>query len=92
MLNPVGSRAYVANSNSNTVSVIDTASNTVVGTVPLGNVTPRAIAINPAGSRVYVATASSTSSNSVSVIDTASNTVVGTVPVGSSSNGIAVIR
>jgi YVTN family beta-propeller protein len=29
--------AYVANSSSNTVSVIDTASNTVVATIPVGS-------------------------------------------------------
>src|SRR4051812_3951689 len=48
--------AYIANSRSNTVSVIDTASNTVVGTpIPVGN-GPEGVAVNPTGTRVYVTT------------------------------------
>jgi len=77
-LNSAGSRAYVTNLNSDTVSVIDTASNTVIGTVPVGG-DPEGIALNPAGSRAYV---TNLIPNTVSVIDTASNVVVGTVPVG----------
>ena len=38
---------------SNTVSVIDTASNTVVATVAVGSM-PRGVAITPDGTRVYV--------------------------------------
>lgn len=72
--------AYVANSDSDTVSVIDTAINTVVGTVIVGD-NPRALAITPDGTNVYVA---NFDSNDVSVIDTATNTVVSTIalPVG----------
>ena len=40
-------RAYVTNLGSNTVSVIDTATNTVVATIPVG-LTPVGIAITPA--------------------------------------------
>ncbi|WP_256332130.1 MULTISPECIES: YncE family protein [unclassified Streptomyces] len=36
-LTPSGARAYVANRGSNTVSVIDTATNTVTATVPVGD-------------------------------------------------------
>src|SRR5262244_2845507 len=46
--------AYVTNSASNTVSVIDTATNTVVATVPVGSV-PLGVAITPDGTRAYVA-------------------------------------
>jgi YVTN family beta-propeller protein len=70
--------AYITNASSNTVSVIDTASNTVIATVAVG-VAPQGVAVHPDGSRVYVA---NSSSNTISVIDTATNTVVGTVPVG----------
>ncbi len=64
--------AYVTNIFANTVSVIDTASNTVVATVAaLGN-GPLAVAITPDGTRAYV------TGGPVSVIDTASNTVVAT--------------
>jgi YVTN family beta-propeller protein len=40
--------AYVANYGSNSVSVIDTASNTVTATVPLES-NPNGVAVNPAG-------------------------------------------
>ena len=41
-------------SSSNTVSVIDTASNTVVTTVPVGT-SPHGVAVTPDGKHVYVA-------------------------------------
>src|SRR5262245_50626979 len=67
--------AYVTNAGSNTVSVIDTATNTAVATVPVG-FSPSAVAITPDGTRAYV------TGIPVSVIDTATNTVVATLPVG----------
>ena len=69
--------AYVANGGSNTVSVIDTATKTVVATVGVG-MGPIGIAVTPDGTHVYVANASS----NVSVIATATNTVVGGSPRG----------
>src|SRR3990172_2459907 len=78
--------AYITNSNSNNVSVIDTATNTVVATVVAGS-GPNGVAVNPAGTRTYVTNGSV---NNVSVIDTATNTVVATVAVGSQPNGVAV--
>ncbi|MGH6839291.1 MAG: beta-propeller fold lactonase family protein [Methylocella sp.] len=86
--------AYVTNESDNTVSVIDTATNKVVATVPVaGGV--GSIAVAPDGKHAYVA---NFDSNTVSVIDTASNTVVATVPIGCSPasntscllNGVAV--
>ena len=58
-------RAYVTNSQDNTVSVIDTATNTVVATVPVG-VNPSGIAITPDGTRAYV---TDQGSANVSVVD-----------------------
>src|SRR5207245_5292107 len=57
--------------------VIDTATNTVVATVPVSGY---GIAVNPASTRVYLA--GGIFSNNVSVIDTATDTVVATVGVG----------
>ena len=68
----------MANWLSQTVSVIDTATNTVVKTVAVGD-NPVGVAVHPDGSRVYVA---NEYSHTVSVIDTATNTVVKTVAVG----------
>ena len=79
--------AYVVNNVDNTVSVIDTATNTVVGTpISVGGL-PNGVAITPDGTHAYVANAGG---NTVSVIATATNTVVATVTVGNSPSGVAV--
>lgn len=76
--------AYVTNGDSNSVSVMDIATNGVVATIPVGS-NPRGVAVSPTGARVYV---TNQVSNDVSVIDTATNTVIATIPVlASSSDG-----
>jgi YVTN family beta-propeller protein len=80
--------AYVVNTGFNNVSVIDTATNTVVATVPVGDF-PTGAAVTPDGKHVYVVNFFSPPNN-VSVIDTATNTVVATVPVGNFPEGVAV--
>ena len=70
-----GSRAYVANYYDNTVSVIDTNTNTVIKTISVG-ASPYNLAASPDGTRVYVA---NQNANTVSVIDTNTNTVVDTI-------------
>jgi YVTN family beta-propeller protein len=81
---PDGKHVYVANEAGN-VSVIATATKTVVATIPVG-INPSGVAITPDGTRAYVVT------DTVSVIDTTSNTVVATVPfpAGSGPNGVAI--
>ncbi|MEU2113529.1 beta-propeller fold lactonase family protein [Streptomyces sp. NPDC019507] len=93
---PPGIYAYVANNVSDNVSVIDTATNTVAVTIPVGDGS-RGVGVTPDGTRVYVANLSSdtvsvidTATNTVSVIDTATNTVTATVPVGNLPFGVAV--
>jgi len=86
---PDGKHAYVAIFSAFAVSVIDTATNTVVGApIPVGT-DPVGVAVTPDGTHVYV-----TNDNvfgTVSVIDTASNTVVGApIPVGDQPEGIAI--
>jgi YVTN family beta-propeller protein len=78
--------AYVANNLDGTVSVIDTTTNTVIATVPVGN-SPFEVAITPNGTRAYV---TNQGSNNVSVIDTATNTVIATVNVGDGPFGVAI--
>src|SRR5262245_36889622 len=63
---------------SGTVSVIDTASQTVVRTIEVG-LHPTGMALSPSGDRLYVTNANS---DTVSVVDTASDTVAKTVHVG----------
>ena len=78
--------AYVSDTNSNSVSVIDTSTNTVTATIPVGT-NPYVVAITPDGKHAYVA---NFGSSSVSVIDTASNMVTATVPVGDAAFGVAI--
>ena len=78
---------YIAQFDTNNVSVIDTATNRVITTIPVGQ-NPYGVAVTPDGSKVYVA---NETSNNVSVIDTATNTVIGSaIPVGISPDGVAV--
>lgn len=72
-LTPDGTRAYVTNSFSASVSVIDTATNTVVADI--GMPTPAGVAISPDGGRAYVT--SQVVLGTVTIIDTATNTVIG---------------
>lgn len=81
-----GTKAYVTNTGSNTVSVINTATNSVTTNVPVGD-HPSDIAVTPDGTKVYVA---NWQGNTVSVIDTTTNTVVSTVPVGITPLGVAL--
>ena len=85
-VSPDGSRVYVTNAHSNTVSVINTAVNTVVGTIRVGTY-PTGVAVSPDGSRVYV---TNFYGSTVSVINTATNTVVGTIGVQIYPTGVAV--
>ncbi|MBA4369098.1 MAG: hypothetical protein C0403_15830 [Desulfobacterium sp.] len=81
-----GDYLYVTNSSGNTVSVIQTPDNKVVGTIPVG-IDPYRLAVSQDGSHVYV---TNSWDNTVSVIQTSSNTVVKTIRVGRAPNGIAV--
>jgi YVTN family beta-propeller protein/VCBS repeat-containing protein len=87
-VSPDGTRAYIVNNGSGTVSVIDTATNTVIGApIPVGSA-PFGVAISPDGGRAYVTTLAD---DTVSVIDTATNTVIGNpIAVGNFPYGIAV--
>ena len=79
-------RIYVANFNSNTVSVIDGATNTVIATIPVG-INPAGVDVNPLTDRIYVA---NRLSDTVSVIDGVINTVIATVPVGDEAGDAGV--
>ena len=86
VISPDGSHAYVANAGSNSVSVIDAATNTVTTT---GSVGPNAqsLAITPDGTHASVACFGS---NAVFVINTATNAVTATVCVGANPVQVAI--
>jgi len=77
--------AYIINYSSGTVSVIDTASNTVTATIP-GIPHAFGVAVNPSGTRVYV-----TGTGNLYAIDTSPNTITATIPaVGPFTGGVAI--
>jgi YVTN family beta-propeller protein len=80
-LEPLQSRAapfaYIPNAGDASVSIIDTATNTLAAAVAVGRA-PQGVAVRPDGRRVYV---SNFDDGTVSVIDASTNTVVATVSV-----------
>jgi uncharacterized repeat protein (TIGR01451 family) len=83
---PAAGAAYVANENSNNISVIDTTTNTVTATIPVGN-RPVAVAVTSDGSRIYVA---NFGDGTVSIVDAATSAIIATVVVGSEPISIAI--
>jgi len=79
-------RLYVADRESRQVSVVDTATMTRIGTVPVGE-GPFALALNPAQDRLYVA---NVRSGDLHAIDTATLTGVGRAALGGMPYGVAV--
>jgi YVTN family beta-propeller protein len=73
------SRLYASDVDGGLVFVIDTRTNTVVGSPIVVGGTPLGIAVNPANTRVYVADAN----GPVSAIDTSTNTVTPVINLGS---------
>jgi YVTN family beta-propeller protein/cysteine-rich repeat protein len=67
--------AYIPNSQSDSVWVIDTATDSVTAVVRVGH-NPTGVAVDPAGKRVYV---TNVDDGTVSVVDTATNAVTATV-------------
>ena len=80
--------AYITNFNDNTVSVIDTANNTVTATLQVG-LFPKGVSVTPDGTKVYV-TSPHDDPGDFSVIDAATNKVIANVLVGESLYGVAV--
>jgi len=77
---------YTTNGALNSVTVTDTVTRTVVGTVPVPG-HPLDVAFHPDGSRAYTA---NFYGGSVTVIDTATRTVLQTLAVGSYPSGVGV--
>ncbi len=83
--NPQGTIAYVTNSGSGSVSVINVATNAIINTISVP--TPYDIAVNPQGTLAYV---TEYTGDSVGVINLATNSVINTISAGPSyTEGIA---
>jgi YVTN family beta-propeller protein len=88
-LHPKETEAYVTNTVSGTVSVIDVSdpfAAAVVAEIPVG-AEPRGCALSPSGRRLFVA---NHTEGTVSVIDTTTRQVTNTVNVGGKPSAIAV--
>ena len=80
--------AYVSNEVDNAVTVIDTSTNLVTATIPVG-VRPFGVAASPNGMRVYVANSDQgPGGNSVSVIGTTTAGVIATVPMSGATAAV----
>lgn len=79
-------KAYVGNFKDNSVSVIDTGSASVIGTIAVA-AGPHGMTQSADGGTVFV---SGDATSSVSVIDTATDRVVRTIEVGKTPHGLAM--
>lgn len=77
-------RVYVANEGSNSVSVIDSSTNGIITTIPVGN-SPRGVALSPDGNKLYV---SNYNDWTVSVVDATNYIITHTVFVGNFPGGL----
>ncbi len=85
---------YVANGNSDSVSVVNTATNAVVATLPIQifsekvrGIAPTGLALSADGAILYVTCGGI---NAVAVIDTAKRQISGMIPTGWYPNAVAV--
>ena len=93
-LSPDGSKLYVANANSDLVSVINTQTDKVIRDIdpkpmaelPFGSA-PNALAVSPDGNTLYIANGGN---NLIAVIDLITNKVKGLIPAGWYPGGVAL--
>lgn len=83
--NTAGTKAYVTNQYSNTIGIIDVATNTQTSTIAVtGN--PFAVIASPDGNTLYA----TTNANFAYKIDVATRTVTGSIATGQTANGLAI--
>jgi YVTN family beta-propeller protein len=95
-INPAGTRAYVTNSNSTTIAIIDIHTNTVIGVID-GFDGPSGMVITPDGTKAYVNNyggpdgVGSGNGTTVRLVDLNTNTIVGSpITVGLAPAALAI--
>jgi YVTN family beta-propeller protein len=83
--NPAATKLFVQTGGSNSITVIDPITNTIITVITVGT-GPFQMAFNSDGTKLYV---TNTGTNKVSVIDPNANTVIGAISVGSVPGNIA---
>lgn len=94
LLDEPRARLYVANGNSDSVSIVDTERNTVIRTVELQffnqkvkGIAPTALALSPDGKQLFVACGGI---NAVAVVDAAASNLTGLIPTGWYPNSVSL--
>src|SRR6185437_5087140 len=78
-ISPGGDKVYVSNNNDNTVSVISTATNTVIATITTPAYgSPTGVSVSPDGGTLYI---ENYVYNEISVVNTSTNQIIATVPI-----------
>lgn len=78
---PNGQHVYVANGNSQFLTVVDTAVNQVTATIPIEAGSPQFLTFAPDGRTLYITVSNDQGTiHAIDVLDTASNDVIATVP------------
>jgi YVTN family beta-propeller protein len=85
--NPAGTRAYATNQFDGNVGIVNVASNTQVGTIPIAGA-PFFSLVNSTATRIYV----SNNSNNVAVVNLGNNGVITTIPMPGAPNGMALSK
>jgi YVTN family beta-propeller protein len=89
-----GNRLYAANNNRDSITVVDTSTQRIVGEIPIqpfsrpvAGIAPTAIAISPNGEKLYVACGGI---NAIAIVNTASRKVEGLIPTAWYPSSLAV--
>jgi YVTN family beta-propeller protein len=80
-VSPNGSYAYTANPETQTLTVVDTAANEVVETIPIAAGPPQFLTFAPDGHTLYISLFNDAQTiHAIGVLDTDSNTMIATIP------------
>lgn len=88
-VSPDGSRLYVANGNSDSVTVLATSDLSTVATIPMPTLQPRYISFTPDSTRAYISHWSGVTASPITVIDVATSTVIGAVTTAAPSTRVS---